>query len=280
MAQTLFSSQPQPAFLLDITFSGPSFDGVMEIGALSREIQGLKDAIELTVHALKRRSEIPFSVKDIEIHVEAFKKGSFQKRIRIWNKKAKEYTPLLSAATVILLLLDVIPSYTPTSSGTPSKEIVERLKNEVALELLQDKRFLMAAANIVADVQQDGDKASFASATNEAVEISPEESRIFVSLATPTSTPLVEERRTETLKVRINKVDLDASKRHIGFKVGGEGATVDGTFVSRPDIHDLTDLLGQWVEVDGEVEYGGGQPLHMDIENYSLLKQMLIPLDE
>jgi predicted RNA-binding protein len=80
----------------------------------------------------------------------------------------------------------------------------------------------------------------------------------------------------EQLSGRITRVDLDASKRHVGFKVDGEGATIDATFTDKPSDEVMNSLLGEWAQIKGTVKYVGGQRNHIDIQEYNIVKQKQI----
>ncbi len=273
MNTQLFPTKEYPQFLLDITFSGPSFKGMMEIDALAKEIQGLEDILIIVLHSLQKNGRIEFKASDLEIYVEAFEKGSFRKRIKIFNKKTKEYLPLIQLAASVILVFQTIPLYRIEDIKTISPELISSVRDQVILELLQDKKFLGAAANMVKSVSSEGDECILLSPTKDKAIIDPKSSKKFVALTDTPNEQVADGEYYEILRGRINRVDLDALKRHIGFKVNNEGSTIDGTFVKKPTREEMRILLDEQIEVKGIASYIGGQRNHIDIQEYKIIKQ-------
>lgn len=273
MNTQLFPTEEYPQFLLDVTFSGPSFKGMMEIDALAKEIQGLEDVLMIVLHSLKKNGRIDLKTSDFEIYVEAFEKGSFRKRVKIFNKKTKEYLPLISLATLVVLVFQTIPQYKTNDIKTVSPELISSIRDQVVLELLQDRKFLGAAADMVKSVSSEGDKCTLLSPTKDKAIIDSESSKKFVALADTLNEQVEDGEHYEILRGRINRVDLDALKRHIGFKVNNEGSTIDGTFVKKPTREEMRNLLDEQIEIKGIVSYIGGQRNHIDIQEYKIIEQ-------
>lgn len=273
MTQALFPTRELPQFLLDIVFSGPSFDGMMEIGALQKEIEGLKEVLDIAARALKRDKRLNVKLDDIEIFVEAFEKGSFRKKIRIFNRATKEYLPLVQLATLIVVILQTVPQYQPQQIKSLSPDLITSLRDQVAIELLQDPRFLNAAANVVGSISQEGDKGTFTAPTNLMAEIDATSSKKFLELAGE-STSTEEGEKFEELKGYINRVDLDATRRHIGFKANGQGNSIPTTLSEKlRGTVDMRELLGQWVEIQGTTTVKNGIRDHVDIETLGIISQ-------
>lgn len=273
MSTQLFQTKGHPQFLLNIVFDGPSFKGMMEIDALAKEIQGLEDVLKIALHSLKKNRKIDIKVSDLEIYVEAFEKGSFRKKIKVFNKATKEYQPLIELAVLVVLVFQTIPQYRAEDIKTISPELVSAIRNEVVLELIQDKKFLNAAANVVKSVSLEGDMCTLSSPTKQEVVINQESSKKFVALTDQSDEQVDDGEHYEILMVKVNRVDLDALKRHIGFKVNSEGSTVDGTFVEKPSREEMRSLLDEWMEVKGTASYFGGQRNHIDIQEYKTISQ-------
>lgn len=273
MSTQLFPSKEYPQFLLNVVFDGPSFKGMMEIDALAKEIQGLEDVLRIALHTLKKNKKIDIKASDLEIYVEAFEKGSFRKKIKIFNKATKEYQPLIELAVLVVLIFQTIPQYRTEDIKTMSPNFISAVRNEVVLELLQDKKFLEAAANIVKSVSLEGDMCTLSSPTEQEAVINQESSKKFTALTDMPDEQIEDGEHYEILQAKINRVDLDALKRHIGFKVNSEGSTVDGTFVEKPSREEMRLLLDGWVEIKGTVSYFGGQRNHVDIQEYKVIGQ-------
>lgn len=273
MTTQLFPPKEYPQFLLNVVFDGPSFEGMMEIDALAKEIQGLEDVLRIALHTLRKNKKIDIEDSDLEIYVEAFEKGSFRKRIKIFNKATKEYQPLIELAVLVVLVFQTIPQYRTEDIKTMSPELISTVRNEVVLELLQDKKFLGAAANIVKSVSLEGDMCTLSSPTEQEAVIDPENSKKFVALTDVPDEQIEDGEHYEILRAKINRVDLDASKLHIGFKVNSEGSTVDGTFIEKPSREEMRLLLDEWIEVKGIVSYFGGQRNRIDIQEYKVIGQ-------
>jgi len=273
MTTQLFPIKEYPQFLLNVIFEGPSFNGMMEIDALAKEIQGLEDVLKIALHSLRKNKKVDFKITDLEIYVEAFEKGSFRKKIKIFNKNTKEYQPLIELAVLVVLVFQTVPQYTTNEIKTISPTLISSIHDQVVLELLQDKKFLEAAANVVKSVSLEGDMCTLAAPTNQEVIINPESSKKFVALTDALDEQIEDGEHFEILQGRINRVDLDALKRHIGFKVNSEGSTVDGTFIDKPSREEMRLLLDEWIEVKGTVYYLGGQRNHINIQEYKVIRQ-------
>lgn len=279
MEAKLFTETELEKYLLEIVFHGPSFDGVMEIDALAKEIQGLEDILKSSIHALKRHKKIEYGVNDYVIYVAAFEKSSFKKRIVAFNKTTGEFQPLIELSVLLLLLLQTVATYKPDEIKNISPELVSQIRNDVAIELLQDEKFIKSTAAIVQSVQAEGDSCKFVAADKTEFVVTPEVNEKIQQLAEPKE-EAVDGEFYEILPGRVSKVDLDASRRHIGFKYNGEGETIDATFEEKPDVEVLKSLLGAQVEIKGTVSYVGGNRRHVDIQEYSILSQGQINLPE
>lgn len=272
MEAKLFTEAELEKYLLEIVFHGPSFDGVMEIDALAKEIQGLEDALRAAIHSLKRHKRIDFGNDDLVIYVAAFEKSSFKKRLLVFNKTTGEYQHLIALSALIISLLSYVGSKEPNEIKRLSAEQIAEIRDNVAVELLQNQSFIRATAAVVQSVANEGDTCKFVAPDTKEVLITPEISHKIQSLAEPKEES-VDGEFYEILPGRISKVDLDASRRHIGFKYNGEGDTIDATFSEKPDIETLKDLLGAQVEIKGTVSYVGGVRRHITIQEYSPISQ-------
>lgn len=277
MEAKLFTEAELEKYLLEIVFHGPSFDGVMEIDALAKEIQGLEDALRAAIHSLKRHKRIDFGNDELVIYVAAFEKSSFKKRLLVFNKTTGEYQHLIALSALIISLLSYVGSREPDEIKKLSAEQIAEIRDNVVVELLQNQSFIKATAAVVQSVSNEGDTCKFMAPDTKEVLITPEISHKIQVLAEPKEESIDGE-FYEILPGRISKVDLDASRRHIGFKYNGEGDTIDATFSEKPDVETLKDLLGEQVEIKGTVSYVGGVRRHITIEEYSLLSQGQIPL--
>lgn len=277
MEAKLFAENEVGKYLFDVIFHGPSYDGIMEIDALAKEIQGLEDVLRIGIHALKKSKRIEFSNEDLVLYVSAFEKSSFKKRILVFNKKTGEFQPLIELSVLILLALQTIALYKPEEIKSISPELMSSIRDTVAVEILQDEKFIKSAAAIVQSVSSEADSCKLIAPNNEEVTINPEISKKMQELAKPAE-EVVEGEYYEIIQGRISKVDLDAFKRHIGFKYNGEGATIEATFKEKPDYEELKSLLGAWVELKGQVSYIGVSRSHIDIQEYSLISQKQLGL--
>ncbi|MCF7815880.1 MAG: hypothetical protein K9M10_04105 [Candidatus Pacebacteria bacterium] len=272
MQTKIFTDDEIEKYLFEIVFHGPSFEGVMEIDALAKEIQGLEDILKAGVHSLKKSKRINIGNDDIIIYVAAFEKSSFKKRILIFNKKTGEYQHLIALSALMITLFQFVSSKEPDDIRQLTPAQIVEIRDEVAVELLQSPAFLKATAAIVQSVSTEGDMCKFTAPDKKEITITPEISRKMQELAVPAE-EVEDGEFYEIIPGRISKVDLDASKRHIGFKYNGEGDTIDATFEEKPDSEVLKSLLGAWVEVRGNVSYVGANRKHITIKEYSVMTQ-------
>ena len=171
------------------------------------------------------------------------------------------------------LPLTTVASYTPEEIKSISPELMSTIRDDVVVELLQDEKFFKSIAAVVESVKSENDSCKFISPANNEVVITSEISTKIQELAEPVA-GVEDGEFYEIIEGRITKVDIDALRRHVGFKYNGEGATTAATFEEMPDLIELKSLLGEWVEFKGTVSYVGATRSHIDIKEYSRVKRI------
>lgn len=272
----MFPTEENQDYLLDLEYKGPSFDGVMEIAALKNEIIGLEEAIKITTKILSRNSKINFSANDIDIYIEAFQKASFRKKVKVVLKAAKSlnnYQGALSLGAVLISAITLIQQNGAVKIQNMSPELMAQIADQTKVELLTDKSFLQSVAGIINPLNTSGDELFCATPNNNTTTVSYHEKQEFSALASNNvDLKELEGDKFETLYGRINRVDLDATKRHIGFKVNGEGNSISATLSDqlRKNIN-MLDLLGHWVEIDATTTYRNGAREHIEISSLKII---------
>ncbi len=152
---------------------------------MAKEIQGLEDILTAGIHSLKKSKRIDLNNSDLVIYVSAFEKSSFKKRIVVFNKKTKEFLPLIELSGVILLALATVAAYTPEEIKSISPELMSTIRDDVVVELLQDEKFLKSIAAVVESVKSEDDSCKFISPTNKEVVITSEISTKIQELTEP-----------------------------------------------------------------------------------------------
>ncbi|MFA6548293.1 MAG: hypothetical protein WCT11_05180 [Candidatus Magasanikbacteria bacterium] len=284
MHDTLFPIKQSPNYLFDLAYKGPSFDGVMEIGALKNEIAGLEDVITITAQILLKHKKIDFNSKDVQIFIEAFQKGSFKKRVKIVLKAAKslnDYHGVINLGVLIVMVLTLVQQKGASELKTLSPKLMSEIGDQVKIELLQNPSFLKSIANVISPLEQEGDEFTCGVPDSNTTTIKFEDKKEFTALANYNEAPKeIDGDRFEVLCGRINRVDLDATKRHLGFKVDGEGNTIPATL----DDHlrasvDMHDLLGHWVEINVTTTFKSGLRDHIFIQSLKPVQQKQIKFE-
>ena len=278
MSDQLFPLPKSKDYLIDLEYHGPSFDGVMEISQLKYQLSGLEDAITIIAQVLARQRRIDFNPNDIQILIEAFERGSFKDRARVVLRSLRSLNQYQGAMALGVLLLEVIrmiPIYQPADLRSMPPQVVSEIGDQVKVELFKNEEFLKSVANLVRPLEQTGDRLTCIVPEKNEVAINYENKENFLQLAGESKPKeLIEGDKFETLHGRINRVDLDATRRHIGFKVNSEGSSIPATLIEQlRSPQDMRNLLGQWVKLEGTTTYQGGIRTHITISKYQILKQ-------
>lgn len=276
MSNTLFPNVNNFEYILDLEYKGPSFAGMMEISALKTEIGGLEDAIKIITRVLSRNKKIDFTSSDLQIFIEAFEKASFRKRVKLIVRGIEKHQGIISLGVLLVMILQTIPLYRAEKLKDISAEVVGEIGDQIKVELLRDTEFLKSVANVVCPLSQVGDELFCAVPSSAEVSIKFEDKKEFAQLAGELE-PIEEGGdgdRLEILQGRINRVDLDARVRHLGFKVGSEGISIPATLAENLRIQpDMQTMLGQWIELEGVTTYQDGARAHINIRKYKIIRQ-------
>lgn len=271
MKDTLFPKIRLEDFLLDVEYQGPSFLGKMEINHLGREILGMEDCLKIIIQILSKYKKINFNINDVEIFVETFQEGSFRKRIQITLKTLEKYpVTYMAIVTLFVGVLIAIPQYRADKIREMSPELMTQIKDQIKIELLKDKQFLKSISDIVRPIKNKNDMVIFTKPDREKSTISYEEREEFIKLGGDQE-DMVEREISETLRGRITRVDLDAIKNNLGFKVENKGVAIPTSFTQKPELEELGILLGRWIELTGIVTKTGEETKSIRIESYQII---------
>ncbi len=275
MDETLFPNESTPNYLLDLEYKGPSFDGMMEIIALKNEIAGLEEVIQITAQVLAKNKKIDFNPSDMQIFIEAFEKGSFRKRVKVFLKGADRHPCIINLAIFVVMILQTIPLYRAAKLTNISPQLISEIGDQVKIELLKNGRFLNSLADVVRPLEKEGDRFVCTATEKQRAIVEYKDKKEFLELAGETEMQEeAEGNRFEILQGRINRVDLDARIRHIGFKIDNEGVSVPATLTEhlrKPA--EMQELLGKWIEMEGTTTYQGGTRAHINIAKYKIIYQ-------
>lgn len=275
---TLFNNEEFENYLLDIHYQGPSFDGEMEISQLGTEIQGLDRALKIIIHTLAKHKKLAVKASEIEIYIEGFEKGSFRERVKICVKTVEAYpTTSVIISGLLAATMNLIPQLTAKEIQTMSPELKQQIQDEVKISLLSNKDFQRSLAAVMDPLQKNGDKITATTTNKTEVVISHDQKEEFIKLAEQTDRQPEEEHHPNDLDGRITRVDLDATKNHLGFKINDEGVTILCTFKEQLKEEEMTRLLGKWVRISGEITYVDGKIDRIDIDTYKLITPQIQP---
>lgn len=275
MNNSLFPTANIPDYLLNLEYKGSSFAGMMEIGALKTEIAGLEDAIKIATQVLAKYKKVDFGADDLQIFIEAFEKASFRKKVKLIIKGLDKHPGVISLGMLLMMAFQTIPAYKADKLRDMSPALMAEIGDQVKIELLQNKEFLKSVADVVRPLEQNGDELFCAVPSHGQTTIRYEDRKEFTELAGEVEQlEKAEGDKFEILQGRINRVDLDARVRHIGFKVDREGVSIPATLAENlRNPVDMRDLLGQYVELEGTTTYQGGVRSHISITKYKIVRQ-------
>jgi len=274
MSKTLFPTKKIPDYLFDLEYRGPSFMGMMEITALRHEITGLENAIRIITQLLIKHKKIDFGERDVQIFIEAFEKGSFRKKVKLLIKGLDKHPGILSLGMLLILILQIIPQYSADKLKDMSPQLVVEIGDQIKIELLKDEEFLKSIVNMVRPLEKGGDELFCSIPGNNEIIIKYEDKKEFLGLIGEVKEENIEGDISELLTGRIHFANLDAVKRHIGFKINGVGVSIPATLSDELiNSTDLKSLLGQWIELEGISTYQKGIRGHINIKKYKIIQQ-------
>jgi hypothetical protein len=276
MENSLFPKIEANDYLLDIKYEGTSFNGVMEIDALGRELLGLEICLQRTIEVLKKHKKIDFSLNEVDILVEAFERGSFKKKIKLVFKKGIkgiEGHPATSniVATFLISTIGVLATLHASEIKQPSPKTIEKLKDQVKIELIQDKEFTAGLSDFVRPIKSTEDRLIIKDPVQKELVLDYEQKTNILTASSKEEKDETEKQIFETLKGHITRVDLDADVNHIGFKVEDKGALVLCNLPVNITREQMKDFLDAWVEIHGLVTYYGPERKHVKVETIKLV---------
>lgn len=272
MSNNLFGESAVDESFFEISYQGPSFDGRMEITNLELELNGLSTSLKLLIDELSLHKRIDFKSSDIKIFIEAFEKGSFKKRVRIF-RKTMEDNPVTTGAIVAVLvgLMALVPQLKSEKIKEMSPELILEIRDDVKISLLSDPKFRQAIADVVIPLASKDDALVLTNSNQTSTTIYEKDKIEFLKLADKNIESLDLIENFATYDGKVTKVDLDATKNHIGFKIENKGSTIDCTLKNKLSQDELKNLLGQWVRITGITTELSGEKTHIDISTYELI---------
>ncbi len=268
--------------ILEIAYEGPSFDGRIEIGALAREVAGLQYIIESMTIAYSARGGLSIKATDLGIFVEPFREGSFKKKIRLVSRHVTRHQAIYNVlGTTVGNFLGVL-TIVNTLGGSAVKEMTPAtaaaIADQVKVKLLSDSHFLTSLADIVGPVQNPGDQFVTSSTIDgqvKEVKVTNEQKANFIALTDAPVLELQEGTLRESLKGQITRVTIDALKNDIGFKIEGQGPTIQASLPVGQEfsLEAMRSFLGQWVKIDAITKFVDSNRAHLDIQSYSIIRQ-------
>lgn len=271
---TLFGDKVVSGYFLSFTYDGPSFDGHIDLEKLAKELEGLNTALQIGLSTLVRHKRININLRDVEIYVEPFEKGSFKKKLGIklrrhTDKNYNQYSLGLQLASVIIGSILLV-------KDKPAQEIVEmppqlqqEIRDPATVEMLKNKDFIRGIAATAEPLYEDEDKLLMCTPDDKSVSID-RDSKLKLELLVGKEKEPVVRTVEETLTGRISLVNLDATSNHLGFKVNGAGAKVDSTLLEPPSKEVMKTFLGGWVKITGTTTFRDDVRVHIDILNIEL----------
>jgi len=267
--EMLFKDLEIEDYILDIKYDGPSFDGIMEIGALTNEVVGIDICIKTIVSYLRQDNKMDLVGEDFSIVVEAFQKNCFRKKIKFIGRHMNKYPVLYTTVSAILAAsIAIIPQLGANKIREMSPATMAQISDKTQVELLKNPQFLSAIANIIKPLLQDKDYVEFTQPThnaNRTLKITYSQKSNFMDL-TAENIESVEMSSFGEIYGRIVEMDIDARKNQMGFKQNGEGEQIRCSVRTDQSISAYTHLLGKWVTLSGNIVSVDQKIKHIAVE--------------
>lgn len=265
---SLFPNLDAVSDSLEVTYDGPSFNGVMEINLLGESVSSLAFCLKAVLKKLKDNDRIELSESDIEILVEGLRSGSFKLPIRWIEKHQGTTTLLVGLGMIIVEIVGIIVNHNPTSIKNMSPELMTEIGDTIKVQLLSDQKFLDNLASTVSPLKCEEDKIVFKHSPEEQVVVPYEKRACFMELSSIEEADLPVVKVDEELKGRIVMIDIDATKNQVGFKVAGKGNEIRSSIAEGFTIDEFKPLLGEWVKINVTAEKKGDEYLFISINSY------------
>lgn len=277
---TLFPNLDVVNDSLEITYDGPSFNGVMEINLLGKEIQGFSYCLKTALKKLRENKQIEIDENEIDIFVEAFRHGSFKHLIK-WLEKHPSTTNALGVLALVFIgIVQIVVDHQPAEIKNMSPELMTRIGDTVKVQLLSDQKFLDSLAATITPLKCDDDKIIFKNAPDKQVIVPYEKRACFMELSSADQADLPVVQVEEELKGRIVMIDIDATKNQIGFKVDGKGNEIRCSIAEGFTIDEFIPLVGKWVKIQGTAEKKGDIYNSISINSYERIEAPEKPKQE
>ena len=221
--------------------------------------------------------------------IEGFIDNCFKKKIKFFFDEIENRPVLVNNAVKILIMIISIYTAIDTIQGaldnTDTKAMlrsgqipVERYRQikelsmpnnveEIIISNLLDKKYREESAKTITPLKNDGDSLELSSPSlGEPVIINNSNKKSFFIIDAPQEQEedIIEE--IQTIRGRINSINLDATKNKIGFKNNNEGNEIHCHLSEKLNINDYkSGYLGEWVEITGKVLQVGGVVKEIEI---------------
>lgn len=266
MVANLFPELGVEDYILDVKYDGPSFNGVMEIGALTSEIAGFETCLKTIIAVLRKNNGLDLKEDDFQIVVEAFQNNCFRKRIKFVGKHLNKYpVAYTSIAAIMAALIAIVPDLGAKKIKEMGPDTMLKIADATKVELLRDPVFLRALANTVKPLTTEKDKVVFIQPVkkpNRTCTVNYAQKDEFLRLAAELE-EVAEVVVPGEVYGRIISMDLDANKNQIDFKANGAGERIRCTLKDGMRIDDYVSLLGKWVLISGDIKSANTQVVHI-----------------
>lgn len=261
---------------IDIKFDWESFHWVIDIHSLWNELLWLEYCIKEAFSVIKKQQKLnDINISDLVILVEPFQNNCFRKKIKVWIKWMEKH-PVTVWTTITLTLALIWWSYqlikdlndndiNKISSNNISQEQIAKISDQALLNLFSNKKYREELSKLVLAVKHENDVVEIRTNNISGEELLTTLDTLdkdkAIKLASDTSEENIEIKIEEWKYYgRINRIDLDATKRQIWFKINWEWREIDCILSIWLNIFDYKDLLWErvfleWVsEIWTEIE--------------------------
>ena len=254
-----------------IKYSGPSFDGKIEISSLKKQLTAIEKITKAILVELNDKKKISLDIGSVEICVNA-QKGSYEQFFSIFYNKA-----------ILDGLLACVYFYIFTkASGQIWGNLSERVRNkldskggEVFYEEVIQRIPLKDFSNILAPLKCDSDGVAFYSSSFEDVMKIDYSEKLEVKEKIKDiveNAPIIT--RPEILFGLITRIDVEHGIKY-RFLSNDCSHAIGASFNQKMDLETIAKLIGREIRIDADVDYRAGESIRLTIKNHHLIKQSL-----
>lgn len=260
MSKNLFGEKIIKKDIIEIIYSGPSFENKMMIRDLYTQLEAIESIVKDTVDVLKKNRKIDFGHSDIKIFLK-LKSGSFGEVIEIIIN-----SPIFQ--TVISGCITATYIYFLTNRNNKNKNFQKEIE-----DFERNKGFKSNMKKVVSPINISGDQINIIGSNNSVIIKREQREDFYRSLEDSDENKLLKNGEfEEELEGVIRKLDLDALRNYyFGFNIKNGPMKIPTSVKGEFHLNDYRDIIDEPVKIKAKVRYKDGEITYIEILEYQLL---------